>query len=151
MNEWPVLTNGKLPKFLVTTFCIVSRLISVLTFLLQPVENKVDQFPVLSLFRSDIGGLYNPHYHVHLICNWRSLERVCTNSTRCCLSSAQVVSIQSISWSFDSVKNTERFPCLCKRKCYSDFQTQNLFSSRPSPTLTTAFVAPPPPSKPLNS
>ena len=119
------------PKFLVTTFRIVSGLISLLTFVLQPVEYKVDQFPVLSLFKSDIVGFYNPHYHVHLICNWRSLEPVCTNSTRCCLSSAQFVSKQSISWSLDSVKNTEKFPCLCKRKRYSDFQTQNLFPSPP--------------------
>ena len=84
---------------------------------------------------------------MHLICNWRSLEPVCTNSTRCCLSSAQVVSIQNISWSLDSVKNTEKFSCLCKRKCYSDFQTQNLFPSPLLPPSQQLFC----PSSPLKT
>ena len=53
---------------------------------------------------------------MHLICNWRPLEPVSTNSSGCCLLSTRVVTCQIISWPLDPIKNTKQLPCVTFQK-----------------------------------
>lgn len=96
---------------------------ALLTFFPQLVKNKVDDFPILSRFKSDVVSFYNPHDHVHLVCDWRLVEPVSTNPSSSCFAGTRAISRQIIPCSLDSIKNTKQLTCFNKRKTYSDFLT----------------------------
>ena len=85
---------------------------------------------------------------MHLICNWRPLEPVSTNSSCCCLLSTRVATYQIISWSLDPIKNTKQLPCFTYQKkmfnLYFVLGYLPLFPSHPPkpfyyPTVRTGF------------
>ena len=98
-----------------TTICWPNLL---LTFVSQPVLNKLDDFSVFSLLKPDIISFYNPQNHVLLVSNWRFLKSAGSSSSSFRLMSACAVSGQIVSWSLNSIQNAKQLSCFRKKRTF---------------------------------